>query len=142
MTWEMPKPGEIVIEERETSFELLPKGKYVFTLLPGSAIDEQRGRLNINTAVADGPSKGRRVFPSLPQPTSASDWPNQVIAKLALVTGTDFLEGEPPQDYLNRVATNGHSRYTANVYHRKFVKKDGSEGTEARIDFNSIAVAA
>lgn len=140
-TWTMPKPDEIIVQERDTTYELLPKGKYTFTLLPGSAIDESRGRLNINVAVADGPSKGRRVFPSLPLPQSASDWPNQVIRKLSTVLGTEFTEGESPADYLNRVANNGHSKFTDNVFHRTYPKSDGTNGTEVRMAFQ-FGVAA
>ena len=145
MSWTMPKPDEILISEPEgKSFDLLPKGKYTLSLLPGSAIDEGRGRLNINVGVAEGEFKGRRLFPSLPLPTQApgGDWPNQVIRKLSLVLGTDFNEGESPADYLNRVANNGHSRFTDNVYTRTYTnKKTGAIGTETRMAFQ-FGVAA
>lgn len=143
MSWEMPKLDEVQITEAtQAEFTPLPAGKYNFTLLPASSFDEARARLNIAIAVSEGDHKGRRVFPSLPPPKSTNDWPNEVLARISQVTGVAGVEGETPESFLNRIATNGNSTFSARVYQKSYTKADGSEGTDVRLDFRSIGVAA
>lgn len=143
MSWEMPKLDEVQITETATAdFTPLPQGKYNFTLLPATSFDEARQRLNIAIAVSEGDYKGRRVFPSLPKAEGAQHWSNEVLARLASATGVNGVEGETPEGFLNRIATNGNPTFSARVYHKSYTKADGSEGTDVRMDFRSIGVAA
>ena len=145
MSWEMPLLSEVEVQEQDTTrkgFDLLAEDTYTFTLLPSSAFDETRQRLNIAVAVADGPAKGRRVFPDLPKAKSKNDWPNQVLARISTVTGVDAVPGETPESFLNRIAANGNARFSARAYHNKYTKSDGTEGVSVKLDFRSIGVAA
>lgn len=143
MSWEMPSVDEVVVQDRAaTGFTPIPAGNYTLTLLPSSNFDTTKQRLNIAVAIAEGDLKGRRIFPTLPKPKNNSDWPNQVLKRIALATGADFLPAEDAVSYLNRVAGNGHSRFTANLYERKYKKNDGTDGASTEWETGSIGVAA
>ena len=139
----MPLLSEIEVEAtRKTKFETVPKGNYVLQLTPTSAFDE-RGKLQLGIQIADGPFKGRRIFQDLPQAKSVSDWPNQVLKRIAEAVGADVLPGENPVEFLNRVAANGHSRFTADLYVETYPKRDGSGTAEkTKINTRSFGVAA
>ncbi len=142
MSWEMPKLDEVQITESVSAeFTPLPQGSYNFTLLPASNFDEARQRLNIAIAVSEGDYKGRRVFPSLPKAEGTQHWSNEVLARISTATGVTAVEGETPESFLNRIASNGNATFKARVYHKPYTKADGSEGTDVRMDFRSIGVA-
>ena len=142
MGWETPSYDEVVVQDKEKGFKPIPAGNYTFTLLPSSNFDETKQRLNIAVALAEGEFRGRRIFPTLPPAKSVSDWPNQILKRIALATGVEFLPGEQAADYLNRVAVNGNSRFTGNLYQRAYKKKDGSDGMSEELQLSSIGVAA
>lgn len=71
-----------------------------------------------SAAITDGPNAGRRVFLQYPDPESVNTqtgkkatWSAQALKKLEIALGTDQENGETVVEYLNRVASNGHSKF-------------------------------
>ena len=117
----------------------LPAGKYVFQLLPGAEVRNNKftnnEELNVSAAVAEGDSAGRRIFLTYPDPTSVSKngkpmaWSAQALKKLEISLGVDSLPGENAAEYLNRVASR-HGRFTITLGLDGYIKEGE---TEARI---------
>jgi hypothetical protein len=106
------------------SFEnvTLAAGDYVFQLLPTAEYRTNKyngvEELNLSASVAEGDSKGRRIFWNYPDPTSLNkegkplSWSGQAMKKLEVTLGEDSLPGESTKDYFNRVAATGNARFT------------------------------
>jgi hypothetical protein len=118
----------------------LTAGKYVFQLLPGAEVRNNKftnnEELNVSAAVAEGDSAGRRIFLTYPDPTSVSKngkpmaWSAQALKKLEISLGVDSLPGENAAEYLNRVALSGNGRFTITLGLDGYIKEGE---TEARI---------
>ena len=102
-------------------FEEIPFGTYTFSLLPGATTRTNNfgtEELVVSAAIAEGPQAGRRVFLQYPDPESVNSqtgkkatWSAQALKKLEIALGTDQNQGESVIEYLNRVASNGHSHF-------------------------------
>lgn len=87
-----------------TGLEILPKGEYTFSILPGSKFnDKDPGRVDFTLAVAIGEFVGKRVYASYPNPDNYP-WSPTAFKRLVEAVGTDVEAGETPVAYLNRVA--------------------------------------
>jgi hypothetical protein len=103
-------------------FSEIPFGTYVFALLPGATTRINNfgtEELVASAAIAEGPEAGRRVFLQYPDPSSVNTqtgkkaaWSAQALKKLEIALGVEQNEGETVTEYLNRVAGNGHSRFS------------------------------
>ena len=121
LSWESIKLADVQPE----AFEAIPSGSYTFTLLPGATLRINKfgtEELVASAAIAEGPEAGRRVFLQYPDPASVNSetgkkatWSAQALKKLEIALGTDQAEAETPVDYLNRVASNGHSTFTMTI---------------------------
>jgi hypothetical protein len=103
----------------------LPPARYTLKLLgvaPDKYVDS---KLAFDLVVADGKYARRRIFPTLPSPTSNEDWPAQVVAKLIGILGIEQQPGETIMETLNRAAGNGHSTFTAET--KLYTKSNGEE---------------
>lgn len=101
---------EVDLTNIPTGLELLPKGTYTFSILPGAKFnDRDAGRVDFQLAVVGGEFAGKRVFPSFPNPTDFP-WSPTVVARFAQALGVEFEAGEDPVQYLNRNA-NLHIEY-------------------------------
>lgn len=104
------------LKDIPTGNEVLPKGTYTFSLLPGSKFNDRNpNRVDFNLAVAEGEFVGKRIFSSFPDPNEYP-WSLNVFARLRDALGLEAHDGENPVDYLNR-ATNLHVKYE--VIHKK-----------------------
>lgn len=93
-----------------TGLEILPKGEYTFSILPGSKFnDKDAGRVDFTLAVVSGEFVGKRIYASFPNPDNYP-WSPTAFARLVQAVGTDAEIGESPVSYLNRVA-NLHVNY-------------------------------
>lgn len=142
MGWENLNVNELPKEVMaDKTFEPLPKGRYTLQLLGASENTFRPGAINISTAVADGTEHaGRRVFVDLPN-VDEQPWAAPVLARLIEAMGADMPAYSNPITELNRIAQNGHSRFSAEVYIDTYPKKDGSEGRRNKIAFKSITPA-
>ena len=87
-----------------TGLEILPKGEYTFSILPGSKFnDKDPGRVDFTLAVAIGEFAGKRIYASYPNPDQYP-WSPTAFKRLVEAVGTDVEAGETPVTYLNRVA--------------------------------------
>jgi hypothetical protein len=115
----------------------VPLGTYVFSLAPGSLYRKNKfngmEELNVRFVVSDGDLVGKGVFVSYPDPTATSSkgksmaWSAQALKKLEIALGVDALPGEDSATYLNRVASNGAARVTADVIPDRFIKEGETE---------------
>lgn len=115
----------------------VPLGTYVFSLAPGAAYRTNKfngmEELNLSFIVADGNLAGKRTFVSYPDPTATSKngksmaWSSQALKKLEIALGVDALPGEDSATYLNRVASNGAARITADVIKDRFIREGETE---------------
>jgi hypothetical protein len=99
MSWE-----NIDLTNVPTGMEILPKGTYTFSVLPGAKFSEKSaGRVEFQLAVAAGEFAGKKIFTSYPNPDEYP-WSPAVFKRLTVAIGTDVEAGENPVTYLNRVA--------------------------------------
>jgi hypothetical protein len=143
MGWESINVNELPKETTtERTFEPLPAGRYTLQLLGASENTYRPGAINISTAVADGSEHaGRRVFIDLPN-VDEQAWAAPVLARMVDAMGAEMGAYSNPIEELNRIAQNGHSRFSAEVYISNYTKKDGSEGSRNKVNFRSIQAAA
>jgi len=113
---------DINLADVPTGWELLPKGSYTFSVLPGSKYnDRDPGRVDFALAVVGGEFAGKRIYTSFPNPQQFS-WSPTVLKRFAEAIGSDPEPGEDPVTYLNRVA-NLHVDYDV-------IHKADSQGVE------------
>jgi len=103
MSWE-----NLDLTSIPTGFELLPKGSYVFSILPGAKRnDKDRERVDFTLAVASGEFVGKRLYVSFPNPDEYT-WSPTTFSRLVEAVGTPVEPTEQGTDgvvaYLNRVA--------------------------------------
>lgn len=122
MSWETVNLSDVKIDKPTP----VPPGSYVFTLQPGASYRTNPfnsvQELNVRFDVSEGEFAGRPMFVSYPDPTAIAKssgkpmtWSAQALKKLEISLGVDALPGEDTAGYLNRVATNGNARITADV---------------------------
>lgn len=99
------------------------------------------GRLDFDMVITEGGFKGRRIFPTLPDPT-AKPWALNAAKKLSDALGVEQLSGEDVIAYFNRAATNGHARFRAPVTIDEYVDKTGVTQRKSNINFFGIMPAA
>lgn len=120
----------------------LAEGEYTFRLLSAKYDKYRPDNLALDLVIDEGRGKGRRIFPTLPPPKNAEDWPAQAVKKLGGVIGVDPLAGENSLDYLNRAAASGLARFKAATKQREFEKKDGSKGISIDLQWFSVLPVA
>jgi len=121
LPWNDVKLADVSVE----TFPEIPTGSYTFTLLPGAITRVNKfgtEELVASAAIAEGPEAGRRVFLQYPDPNSINEttgkkavWSAQALKKLELALGTDQDPAETPVEYLNRIASNGHSTFRMSI---------------------------
>jgi hypothetical protein len=143
LSWEQINVNELPKEVlAEKTFEPLPDGRYTLQLLGASENTYRPGGINISTAVADGTEHaGRRVFIDLPN-VDEQPWAAPVLARMVEAMGATMAPYSNPIEELNRIAQNGHSRFSAQVYTETYTKKTGGEGKRNKVTFRSIQAAA
>lgn len=99
-----------------TGWEILPKGAYTFSILPGAKKnDRDPERVDFSLAVVGGELAGKRIFPSFPSPQEYA-WSPTTFARLVEALGVDVEPEESASGadgvvaYLNRNA-NLHIEY-------------------------------
>lgn len=142
MSWETLNINELPKEVlAEKTFTPLPDGRYTLQLLGASENTFRPGAINISTAVAEGGEhSGRRVFIDLPN-VDEQAWAAPVLARMIDAMGATMPAYSNPIEELNRIANNGHSRFSAQVYTETYTKKDGTEGKRNKVTFRSIQAA-
>jgi hypothetical protein len=90
--------------------------------------------LVLSAAITEGPQAGRRVFLQYPDPESVNSqtqkkatWSAQALKKLEIALGVDQGEGEAVVEYLNRVASNGHSHFAMTLGPAKKIRPGETE---------------
>ena len=120
---------------------IVPEGRYTLELAPGAKFIESGALKTSATVVNDGEFTGKRVFFSYPDPEGSSAqgksfaWSKTAFKRLIAAIGVDPEEGEPEDQYLNRVAGN---RFTGQIRHR------AQEGypTQAELNLFNVSPAA
>jgi len=148
LSWTDIKLAEV---KPESDFPEIPFGTYVFSLLPGATTRVNNfgtEELVVSAAIAEGPQAGRRTFLQYPDPLSTNSqtgkkatWSAQALKKLELALGTDQNEGESVTEYLNRVASNGHSHFQMDIGPAKKIRTGETEPRAVPLLF-SVAAAA
>jgi hypothetical protein len=146
MGFETVMASEVKIEKPAP----VPVGDYVFQLQPGASyrVNQKTNvqELNVRFDITEGEHQGRVVWVNYPDPAAIlggkpATWSNQALKKLEISLGTDALPGEDWATYLNRVATNAHSRVRASVIPgRAYVDKNGTQ-QEGNPQFGIFTVA-
>jgi len=103
--------------------ELIPEGKYTFTLAPGAREDEN-GRLILTAHITnDGDFNGRRVTFSYPNLDQA-DWAPAMVKRLQEATGLDAVEGETPIQFFSRAAG---ATFGAPIVHQEYTPEGATQ---------------
>lgn len=143
MGWESISLADIP-QETKGAFTPVPDGTYTLQLMGASENQYRPGGLNITVAVADGTEHaGRRIFVDLPD-AEQMPWAKAVLARMFEALGTEIpTYNFNAIDELNKLANNGHSRFSASVYTEHYKAKDGvTDKSRNKINFRSIAPAA
>lgn len=120
MSWSDVKLADVTVE----SFPEIENGTYTFTLLPGASTRTNKfgtEELVVSAAINSGSYSGRRVFLQYPGDSVHSEtgkaitWGKQALKKLQIALGTEQTDGETPVDFLNRVASDGHSVFQMSI---------------------------
>lgn len=139
MGWETLNPTEVKLDAKPAP---VVAGTYTLQLTGAFENKYRPADTDIQfTIVDDGENKGRKVYLDLPDPDRLS-WSGQVYARLVQALGATVTPYSHPIAELSKVAQNGHSRVTADVYIETFTRKDGTEGSKNRINSKSIRPAA
>lgn len=120
-------------------------GNYTFRLVGAkpSPFPNQSGTTDIDLVIAEGPQSKRHVFASLPTPDKGK-WVVQAASILIKALGGTHQAGEELIDTLNRLATNGASKFTADVVDNFYTDRNTGEQKQGRprVQFFSIQAAA
>ena len=121
----------------------IPAGQYTLQLMGAAPNKFKPESTDVAFVVADEGSeyRGRKVFLELPDP-NAFPWSAGIYARIVKSLGATVTPGLEPQVELTRLANNGHSRLTADIYIETFTRKDGSEGSKSKINSRSLRAAA
>src|SRR5580658_10337164 len=127
MSW-----NEIDLQGVSTEMDLIPEGKYVFTLLPGAKYSQWNpNKIEVGAKIAEGEFAGRVVYFSYGDPEKV---PAMVGAfkrlEIALSKnyGTAIETGQDPVDYLNGVAG---AQFISDIKHRTYTNNEGETQTKA-----------
>lgn len=142
MSWENADLSQVV-EQAKTPFTPIPEGVYKLRLLGAKPDNYNPTSLALDFAVAEGQYAGRRIFPTLPDP-SVKTWSLGAASKLASALGiTQNKEsGEGIQEMFNRAATNGQALVQAQVTVEDFTKRDGTPGSNNKVQLFSFEATA
>lgn len=133
MSWNDVKLADVQPE----SFKSIPEGEYTFSLLPGATVRENNfgtEELVVSAAISEGDQSGRRVFLQYPDPSSVNsksgkkaDWSAQALKKLEIALGAEASDTETATEFLNRVASNGHSHFKMTMAPSNKVRNNETE---------------
>lgn len=126
MSWENTQLSEVV-ESAKTPFTPIPEGTYKLRLLGVKPDTYRPTDLAMDFQIAEGQYAGRRIFPTLPDP-SVKSWALNAAKKLADALGVtqDTANGETIPAMLNRAASNGHAVVSAQVTVETYLSKKES----------------
>ncbi len=132
MGWENLDLGEIASNDKAPQAAPPPEGTYICRLLGVKNSQFVAGRYDFDFVIDEGQYKGRRVFPTLPEPDGPGHWAAKAAARfLYKVLGGDQQEGETPIAALSRMAA-GQPKFTAPLVHVTYKSvKEGGEVTKA-----------
>lgn len=133
MSWNDIKLSDVKPE----AFPEIPIGTYVMTLLPGATTRQNKfgtEELVVSAAIAEGDQAGRRIFLQYPDPDSVNSktgkkatWSAPALKKLEIALGVEQGDSETPTDFLNRVASNGHSKFQIDIAPANKIRAGESE---------------
>jgi hypothetical protein len=139
MGWEQINLSEIPLDEKP---QPVPGGTYTLQVMGAEESKFRAGAINVTTSIVDeGPYMGRRVFLDIPN-VEEQAWAAKIVAGLYHALGVTPTPYSNPIDELNRLATNGHSRFTAEVGVETFKRNDGTSGSKNKINTRSMRPAA
>jgi hypothetical protein len=139
MSWENINLAEIPLDEKP---QPVPAGSYTLQVMGAEESKFRAGALNITTSVVDeGPYMGRRIFLDVPD-VEAQPWAAKIVAGLFSALGVTPTPYSNPIEEINRLAQNGHSRFTAEVGVETFKRNDGTQGSKNKINTRSMRPAA
>lgn len=139
MSWETLNLAEIPLDEKP---QPVPNGRYTLQVLGAEESKYRAGAINVTTSIVDeGPYMGRRVFLDIPN-VDEQAWAAKIVAQLFNALGTMPAPYSNPIDELNKLAGNGHSRFTADVTIETFKRNDGTSGSKNKINTRSMQPAA
>lgn len=129
----------------------LPAGGYIWQLQPGAFYRTNQftniEELNVRFDVAEGDFQGRVEFVSYPDPSTttakgkSNKWAAQALKKLEIALGVDSMPGEDPASFLNRAATSGYNRLSAQMVANNYTK-NGVEVQDTRFGVFTVGAAA
>jgi hypothetical protein len=139
MGWENINLSDIKVVDEKA---VVPSGTYILQLM--GAFENKRNPSDTDLLfriVDEGDFKGKSVYLDLPDPDRLP-WAAPLAARIFQALGVTPAPFTNPRDEFNRVAQNGHSRLTADVYVRDFTRSDGTAGQQNKIQQKSIRPAA
>lgn len=143
MSWESVNVNDVVLEDSAVdSKEPVPAGTYTLQLM--GAYENKRNPLDTDVLfkiVDSGTYTGKSVYVDLPDPDRLS-WSPQIYARIVKALGAEVAPFGNPREELTKLASNGHSRLTADVYIRSFTRNDGTPGASNKVNSKSFRPAA
>ena len=129
MSW-----NEIDLQGVSADMELIPEGKYLFSLLSGAKYSQWNpNKIEVGAKIDEGEFAGRVVYFSYGDPEKV---PAMVGAfkrleiALSKNTGTAIETGQDPVEYLNSV-TGG--KFISDIKHRTYTNNEGETNTKAEL---------
>ena len=139
MSWETLNLSEIPLDEKP---QPVPAGSYTLQIMGAEESKFRAGALNITTSIVDeGPYMGRRIFLDVPN-VDEQPWAAKIVAQLYNALGHTPTPYSHPIETLNALASNGHSRFTADVSIETFTRNDKTQGSKNKINTRSMRPAA
>lgn len=139
MGWETVNVADVAIDAKPSP---IPAGSYTLQLTGAYESKFRPGQIDVKFVVADeNEFRGRAVYVELPDP-DVQAWSAQLYARIVKNLGATVAPYANPMEELNKLAQNGHSRLTADVFVETFDRKDGSSGSKNKINQRSIRPAA
>jgi hypothetical protein len=130
-----------VVDTQPTERTEVPAGNYAFRLVGAKPSPYQVGTTDIDLVITEGPQSKRHVFASLPTPDKGK-WVVQAASLLIKALGGTHQPGEELVDTLNRLASNGAGKFTADVSENRYIKDGEEKVGRPRLQYFSIQPAA
>lgn len=139
MSWEQVRVEDIAIDAKP---QPVPANSYTLQLTGAYESKFRPGQIDVKFVIADeNEFRGRSVYIELPDPDQFA-WSPRIYAQIVKTLGATVQPYTSPLEELNKLAQNGHSRLTADVYVENFKRKDGTDGSKNRVNTKSLRPAA
>ncbi len=140
MSWDMTNLNEVV-DTAKPDISPVAEGTYRLRLLEAKVDTYNPTALALDFAIDEGGFKGRRIFPTIPDPGKYT-WAAGAAKKLAHALGVTQNPGEGVIEMFHRAATTGNAVVNAQVTVENYSKRDGTPASKNNVQLFSFEATA